>query len=589
MRVIKQYETLTVTGKNIYPDADTILYWNSIDDANRAAIIPDSFNSTNTQVQVTVPCCLPEYTKVVLCNTVGCYTGTQAYRYVGVPQIDDISPSRDYWARNITVKGKYFEDVTGVFAGDTEVTEYHWPSKRKIILKIPNGFDTGPISIRTKVDSVTSESLLTGVRPPMRGNLINSPKYYNETALIQGESLDIVDRVVLQGIGADINVDEDNLTHNQTTELSFKIPEGTLKDSSIKIQDTSGHFQNGEFNISVNEQASMPESLDIKSTHISSFDKTTEIYNEPITISGINLENSKILFLGYDNTYIEGPSTNNGALHKTVSVPKNIKFGNIIASGVGGEYTGVSVSENSFYPAPTIFHVPAQSWTAGDTVEIKAVNASEVIRAVGITGTNLMSGENSTFYISNPDTHDHGGPNYFGYTHIDNSELSVNPTDGITRITAVVNSVMAGEGKLFLISAHEIDGEVNVSALNNQLSDSYPYKNLSKIVYPTPVAVSGKKPVIIGVSHPRSATEGQVSVSGRYFLGATGVQLYNSSEVKTLPRSSFVDVYPNEKVGTVPSGSLITYERNHYILLNVEDFNFTSRQGQFKILAPYHE
>ena len=582
MKVIKQFEQLTVSGENIYHNANTKFYWNSISDANQAEIVPNSFEN-ESKVKLYVPCCLPDHNKIVVCNSVGCYTGTQTYRYVGAPVISEFSPTSQKWGDEVTVKGNYFEDVTGVFVGETRVANHNWPSKRKLVFKVPHGTEEGLITIYTKVESATSTSKLTGVRPPINGTLINSPNYYNVSGIIDGESLDLINRVSLQGINDNpVLVEGNNLSQINTTGLYFNVPEGVKKDSSIIIQNVTGSFVGGQYQSSVKEELNLGAKLDLKSPYIDSFDSNKGAYQQNIRFSGTNLEQSKILFKGYNDTYIEGPFVNSGEFHKTVSVPKNIKTAAVMASGIGGEYTGKHLSSQNFFPIPTIFHMPA-NWVVGETVSIKAFNASEIVKTVGVSGKNLRYGYRGKFFVSNPESTVEG-PDYFGYVTVDNSELSQN-VQGFTRITAVANSVMIGEGRAFLLASADSPERPVMSNLDSDLNNSYTYKNLDTLMYSTPVNISGKTPSVLGVSKPTSAISGQVDVSGKYFLPLTGVELYSNAESKIIPRSSLsaIGAY---KIGVIPSGNASTYESPNYISMKIEDFNFTGKVGQFRILKP---
>lgn len=585
MKVIKQFEQLTVSGENIYHNADTKFYWNSISDANQAEIVPNSFEN-ESKVKLYVPCCLPDHNKVVVCNSVGCYTGTQTYRYVGAPVISEFSPTSQQWGDEVTVKGNYFEDVTGVFVGETRVANHDWPSKRKLVFKVPHGIEEGLITIYTKVDEATSTGELTGIRPPLNGTLINSPKYYNQSGLIDGKSLDLINRVKLQGVnGVSVFAEGTNLSNVATTGLYFNIPEGTKKDSSIVIQNVTGSFVAGQYESSVKEELNLGDNLNIKSVYVDNFDSNKGYYQQNIRVSGVNLDKSKILFKAYNNDYIEGPLVNTGEFHKTVSVPKNIKTSAITASGTGGDYTGIHSGSLNFFPIPTILHVFPTNWTMGETVNILACNASEIIQTVGVTGKNLINGTQGKYFVSNPENTSEA-TNYFGYTNVDNSELIINPQNGYTRVTAVANSVMIGSGYPFLVASAEAPSQPVIKNLDADLSGSYTYKNINALTHSNAIYISGKTPSVLGVSHPTSATSGQITVSGRYFLPLTGVQLYSNTESRIIPKSSLITSATQQVISVIPSGNANTYESPHSISMKVEDFGFTGKVGQFKILKP---
>jgi len=585
MKVIKEFEHLTVSGKNLYQSADTIIYWNSINQANIAQVVQNSYEG-NSKLKVVVPCCLPEYNKVVVCNSVGCHTGIQTYRYVGSPEITNFSPSSQIWGEEVIVKGKHLEDITGMFVGDIEVISHNLPSRKKIIFTTPDALEEGLITIYTRVAKAVSSQKLTGIRPDMNGTLVGYPKYYNQSGIVEGQSLDSVNRVELQGINQKVIYSVGvNLRNDKTTGLRFNTPEGTIKDSSIKLQNVTGAFVNGVYQSAIKEQVILEQNLDLKSVYIDGHDKDRDIYQEPIRVSGVNLDKAKIFFKGYDGSYIEGPYINSGIHHKTVSVPKHIRSAPILASGIGGEYTGLAAGSANFYPLPTIFHVDKTSWTMGAPVSIEAINASEMVLGVGVTGHNLIDGETDTFFVSSEENAK-GSINHFGHTTIDNTELLTSPQSGFTRVTALINSTMAGDGKAFLVSSAEAPSSVNFNNITTELKNSYSYQNIDKITYSSTIKISGKTPSVLGVSLPKSPESGQIGLTGKYFLGLTGVSLGGQGlEYRVLPAASLLGIN-GQIINIINSGQGNAYERPHLISMNIEDFGFTGKNGTFTILIP---
>ena len=87
-KVIRQGETLKINGENIYPGADTVVYWNSVSQNNLAKIVVPPSDSS---VSVLVPEGLLDTNKIVICNSVGCYTGTKQYDFLGFPKVYSFS------------------------------------------------------------------------------------------------------------------------------------------------------------------------------------------------------------------------------------------------------------------------------------------------------------------------------------------------------------------------------------------------------------------------------------------------------------------------------------------------------------------
>jgi hypothetical protein len=145
---------------------------------------------------------------------------------------------------------------------------------------------------------------------------------------------------------------------------------------------------------------------------------------------------------------------------------------------------------------------------------------------------------------------------------------------------------MIGSGYPFLVASAEAPSQPVIKNLDADLSGSYTYKNINALTHSNAIYISGKTPSVLGVSHPTSATSGQITVSGRYFLPLTGVQLYSNTESRVIPKSSLIASATQQVISVIPSGNANTYESPHSISMKVEDFGFTGKVGQFKILKP---
>ena len=590
-KVIRQGEILQINGENIYPSADTVVYWNSINENNRAEITTPP---STASVAVRVPADLPDTNKVVVCNRVGCYTGTQEYDYVGFPEVTSISHLSRDWGKQIILKGNHLKDVTGVRfddpMGGAHQALFDLPSKKQLNFYMPNDFTYGHINLFSRVGSFTSSQMITGVVPPIEGELVtDGVNYYGDKITAKGRALHKVNRIRLEGLNENIYVNDGQITNLGSTGLYFNLPEGVKDESYVYLQNQFGQYSNGVYNSTVHEEFGVYP-LDVSSPYIKSLDKAYGKYDENILISGINLGRSKILFLDYNNKYSESTEVNSGQHHKTVKVPKNIRSNRALASGNQTPCSGLAFSPSEFYPLPTIQSTSSNSWVVGSTITIDAVNAFNIFKVVAITGSNLTkSGANEIGYAAN-DQHSSDESYHLGIISLDNSSMLSDASAGGTVISAVINADFIGEGHPFLISKDQIQNETTIPQLNSNIN-LYNIKATLPSVTGQRVTISGKKPNVISLSVNKASASGDLSVSGKYFLGATGIELSGQGEASRLSPDYFAGYARNNRgVFVLATGlALSDYEQMHYINLNLSDFNFTKKSGEFKVLTPYHE
>tara|TARA_R100000152_G_scaffold15066_1_gene6986 strand:- start:3184 stop:4962 length:1779 start_codon:yes stop_codon:yes gene_type:complete len=590
-KVIRQGENLRINGQNIYAGADTVVYWNSIHVDNLAAITsPPSNNS----ISVMVPAGLQDTNKVILCNKVGCFTGAQEYDYIGFPSIDSISHLSRDWGKTVTLRGNHLKDVTGVSlesaVGRTYTASFDMPSKRSLTFYMPDDFTTGNINLFSRVGSTTSSQMVTGIVPPIEGKIVgDGTNYYGDRITVQGRALHKVNRIKFEGLNQLLYTNSADITHAGSTGLFFNLPQGVRDETTVYLQNQSGQFINNVYNSTVYEEFGVYP-IDVSSPYIQSSDKTYGKHNEDVLISGINLNNSKILFLNYNNKYDQATLVNSGEYYKTVKIPKNIKSDRIVASGYQNSCSGLSYSNFIFYPLPTIDSVSSNNLTVGSVVTINASNAFEIFGAVGITGANLVkSGAYEIEYISNQQNTSEANY-YFESMTLDNSSVASDPSTGSTVISATINASFIGEGHPFLISRSQIQGEASISQLKNNIN-LYNIKSVIPSVTGQKITISGKKPVVTSLSLNRASISGDLSISGNYFLGATGVQLSGMNQVTKISQDKFIN-YNNSLtrgIAVSDTGTASSYEQRHSISVNTLDFGFTKKSGEFKILTPYHE
>ena len=585
-KVIRQGETLKINGSNLYPSADTVVYWNSIASNNLAEIVtPPDYSS----ISVRVPPNLPNNNKVIICNSVGCHTGIQDYTFVGFPDVEHVSHSHRDWGKEVLLKGNHLKDVTGVSLEDNSgrvySVDFNFPSEKSLIFYMPDDFSEGTINLLSRVGGLSMSSVIHGTIPSVQGSIDNvGNHYYGDNLIIKGKALQKVNRIKLEGLNEDIYVNENQITHLGSTGVSFLIPEGVKELSTVYLQNQSGQYVNGVYNSTVHEEFGVYP-LNIKSPHINSINKLFGQYNEEVIISGINLSQSKILFLDFNSEYVEASEGATGQYYKTVRVPKNVRNDRILASGYQSPCSGKSFSSNSFYPLPTIESISTGTWKIGETVTINAVNAFDAFGVVAVTGNNLINGNDEIGYASNEQnlsSYNH----HLGVLSFDNSSMVGDAASGHTIISAVINPDFIGQGHPFLISKHQIQNENSIRKLKENM-DLYNIKSNIPFISGERVTINGKAPEIVSLTPNRASASGKVTVSGNYFLGATGVQLSGSNQIVRVPPIEFEGyAEANRGVFISNTGAANNYEQLHYINLDLSDFNFTQKQGTLKVLTP---
>ncbi|UBM60589.1 hypothetical protein LAG90_08035 [Marinilongibacter aquaticus] len=134
------------------------------------------------------------------------------------------------WAKpgqDITIKGEFMNWVRAVvFAQDTTVTEFVSQNMDELVVKVPFGAESGPLSIvysGTEAKTIQTETALEVALPSIT-EFGPNPVKRDENLSIQGENLDLVKAVVFKG--ADPVMDFVSQSENT---LVLAIPEGANK------------------------------------------------------------------------------------------------------------------------------------------------------------------------------------------------------------------------------------------------------------------------------------------------------------------------------------------------------------------------
>ena len=196
-----------------------------------------------------------------------------------------------------------------------------------------------------------------------------------------------------------------------TTGISFRVPDGALDKHSVSLRKDNGYFSNGYYIPDVEFEHLTSNTLRIKSPYISSISVEAAKYQDPITISGSQVQNCKILLQGHSAgsvNYIEANTLSTGQNNIVIEMPRGVIRSRLTASGYTENTSETHTSSLYVYPIPTITGLSSSAWVVGGQVEIDAVNASEARSLVGVYGYDRFRGSDNilvlgTWFASSPD------------------------------------------------------------------------------------------------------------------------------------------------------------------------------------------
>ena len=329
---ITEGDTLTVTGLNLYPDS-TQVFFNTT--GNEVATLSESFNPSFTQVSVVVPCCLPELNDVVIYNGINYATGDSKYKFFGKPSFSGISDDSLKWGESALISGAYLHQATGVLVEGVE-SIYYKESQNSVVFTMPSDISVGSgrdVTVKTKGGEFTTQVAVEA--PAIEGDLNNVSKAsglrFGESGFVQGKSLHKVNRVIVSGYSEELILEGPDLIYSGSSGLSFSVPTAALNGYPVKLQNQSGSYLSGSYVQTVDEQIITTSNLKIVSPYISNLSSGAGKFEDSVTINGSQVETSKILFSGYNQTRVEATSTATGLNSNTVSVPRGIMRSQLVA------------------------------------------------------------------------------------------------------------------------------------------------------------------------------------------------------------------------------------------------------------------
>lgn len=478
------------------------------------------------------------------------------------------------WGDSITVDGQYFFDITGVLVGEnrTPATDWFRSDQTSLHVTVPEESVSGPITIIG-----TGFAPVTGcnfeIKAPQMKIIRFTPisGYPNEVVSVYGQSLHLAQKLYVSGFSNKRALLP--FTGVGTTGINFSIPNSGAPYTPIQLFSETGMQMTTGL-------------LNILSSGIQTFTPLTGVYGETISFSGNNFEENVDIVMfpayqgedissssyvqtryvsGIDITYID----NTGIETK---VPHELVRGKPIVSG-WNDTTEIVKAPMEFTPMPTISGIETVETQVGCQFRITGINASHLVPLLGFTGNSLQpytAGDGVIEFVANTgdshamrnnsyppvteigiDRHNSGNYSkyfYFGKFELDKTHIdaSAGYVTGYTVITGTFNDQVVGTGNPFLISRHEIFNNellytfddyngvsgVDIDLLRQdfvQLRETYALQNINNIIGDQTI-ISGRIPVIVGVSPTRGDGGVQLHISGKNALNVTGVKFIADSD-----------------------------------------------------------
>ena len=581
-------QELRITGENIYPGIDTVIYFNSVATENEAEVVPDSFNELGSEVRIRIPQSLPnKLNYIIIKNEVGTYQGTQQYEFIGHPQISEVTPSERYWGEQFVINGAYLQGTTGVLVGENGLSAFAIENGERILAQVPIDIPEGVSSVSVKTNVGEVKGSLQVLEPNIYAELTyegypNGALYGDSVRLEKGSSLHKVNRIVASGLGGPINID--SFTSFGSTGISFEVPEGTMDGHTLRLQRQSGVFVGGVFQPNVLEEYEVEQNLKINSPFIYSVGATAGKYEDQIRVDGVNLGSCEMFFSGYGGSQVEAPVVSAAGTFINISIPKNIIEEKITAIGTG-DVQGAHSSVDTLYPLPSISSISATEWEIGGTIQIEAINATQIAKTISISGTDTQKEEHGLFFVSNFAGATSHQAELFGEMVLDYSSLLDSAETGVTKISAEINADMIGYGNPFLIASQEISS-MGIGTYQALLQGSITLSRLNDLTGQQ-VSVVGKQPTFLSVDSPRTTKTDIVQIQGQYLLTATGLGLQGVGENHVLAKEDweiFGDGQFDPRVQVAEENSNI-YEATHTIAINLSKIPFSGTSGEFYFLT----
>ncbi len=597
-----------LTGRNIYNIPGSEVYANYPRDQNRIGPFEYVGESGLSFILPRLP---KRDNEIIYYNTVN-YSVISGLKYIDFPFISGFSPSSGAWGDLIKVSGREFIEVTGVFVGDRLSETFYTSGENNLFFTIPDGATSSTIEIRTtggiantsstgSFDTASFTGSLNIIIPAISiGGFTPGQVKYGQEVFVTGRSLQKVNLISFSGIGGDISIE--SFEALGTTGIKFNVPRRVLTDSEFVFHRMDYISNAGGFMLSGVEVAQSNAKMRITGYSILNVIDNFGRYQDLISVTGTNMSGRPFYFQGYDPSggsqrFVESLSYNyisNEIVE--LQVPSEIVRGKIFISG--GD--GMESSEDYFTPFPTIFQLENYYITVGTKFTLKARNATEIYKLLGISGYNRYENKTGIYFILNDQTQEPSedpnvSDNYFGDFHVNygalHSDYPTGLTTGHVLISGIINNSFVGTGFLFLASTNNTLGELDLSVLDEALSfkdnfkDIYDSPNFGEILFSGGVIVSSKTPVISGFTE-RVPRTGELEITGKYLMSSTGFSLGSGPGARFISSEDFVLDLADNVVTKIKTSALQSnvYEYEQRIRIRTEDFGFTGKSGSLDVM-----
>ena len=252
--------------------------------------------------------------KISVTTAAGTGESPTNFELIGAPTVDSFSPLKGNIGATVVINGKNFINVSAVKFNNTTVTagNYTVDSDIKITAKVPAGALTGKISVTTPGGTGQSASNFTVEVPPQVNSFAPGNGLPGSTVVITGLNFAGITSVTINNI----EVGAANFTVDSPTQISAKVPANGTS-GKIKVTNAAGnHTSTATFYVT---------------PVIATINPTSASAGSPITITGTNMENAKVMFNATEVT-----PTSNSATTIVVNSPATTGAKNVTVVNLGG-------------------------------------------------------------------------------------------------------------------------------------------------------------------------------------------------------------------------------------------------------------
>jgi hypothetical protein len=522
-------QRISLSGSNIYRDSR--VYLNTT--GTSALVDTGSYVATNSKLEFFIPTNALSTNTVIVYNGADYHTGTANLTVINKPVISGFKPASGEWGDVISVSGLYLNGTTGMLIGTSRVNTFRLDGTTGAAMTIPDDAATNHIFAQTVAGEAQSSGRLVVLQPQIIiSGFIPTSGRTSQKITVSGKYVSTTDYVRISGINSsEIILNVDGFSKIGTTDISFNIPVGAVT-GPIRLQNQR-YITNSASNLVV-----------IPSPTITGASQVSGIFNESISLFGANLTGvSEFLFVNPTGGYTPAINTTLiGGTGATITFPKEVTQNAIILSGEN-DILGYGIE---FTPLPTIGGFRPTTLQSGDNLTVTGINATNIIRNVGISG----SDGTVTYIISSDDI-------FIDDYNITGAQV-INCNTGYVVVTGRVNANYFGSGRIFLISASDsVSG--NFDAI---VTGSATHARMSSLIHSTFLTIQQGTPTISDFTPLSGNNDILVRINGSNLKYTTGIYFRSGNVVATgflgATNNSFVNTYPPANFGAT-SGQVEVY------------------------------